>query len=187
MRRLDGISKLAYGLQPDPAGLERRKKMDEIACSTSGIPAKEIEKLYTGYRTQHTESIKNIDSIINNYNGSNLATFSLSDKYSALCSIINNIYIEIYKDIPTENRGTVSSFYDSCKNLTKERVNREYSYVKVLMVQKSNQLLDETTKAYTKKNFVEEKLMALRNIIAGVKDMFQTIVKQAPVSKTCSK
>jgi len=55
------------------------------------------------------------------------------------------------------------------------------------MVQKSNQLMDESTKAYTKKYFIEEKLMALWNLIAKVKDIFKTIVQQAPASKTCSK
>lgn len=55
------------------------------------------------------------------------------------------------------------------------------------MVKKSSQLLDETTKAYTKKYFVEEKLMSLRNLISKVRDMFKTIVQQAPASKSCSK
>lgn len=69
----------------------------------------------------------------------------------------------------------------------RERVKRETGYVKILMVQKSNQLLDETTKAYTKKYFIQEKMMALWNIIAKVKDAFQTIVQQAAAAKTCSK
>jgi putative heme degradation protein len=55
------------------------------------------------------------------------------------------------------------------------------------MVKKSNQLFDKATKAYTKKYFVEEKLMALWNLVAKVRDMFQTIVQQAPASKSCSK
>jgi hypothetical protein len=54
------------------------------------------------------------------------------------------------------------------------------------MVQKSNQLFTEATKAYTKKYFVEEKLMALWNLIAKVTDVFKTIVKQAPASQMCS-
>ena len=71
--------------------------------------------------------------------------------------------------------------------MVQDRVRREYGYVKILMVDKSNQLFDKTSQAYTKKYFVEEKLMALWNLVAKVKDMFQTIVKQAPASKTCSK
>jgi hypothetical protein len=70
--------------------------------------------------------------------------------------------------------------------MVRDRVNREIGYTKILMVQKSNQLFDEGTKAYTKKYFVQEKLMALRNLITKVMDMFETIVQQAPASKTCS-
>jgi len=55
------------------------------------------------------------------------------------------------------------------------------------MAQKSSQLLDEATKAYTKKHFVEEKLTALWNLISKVKSMFETIVQQAPTSQSCSK
>ncbi len=67
------------------------------------------------------------------------------------------------------------------------RVSRETEYVKLLMIKKSTQTLDETTKAYTRKYFVEEKLMALRNLISKVKDTFQTVVQQAAASKSCSK
>ncbi|MEI6118590.1 MAG: hypothetical protein WCP92_05190 [bacterium] len=71
--------------------------------------------------------------------------------------------------------------------MVKDRVKRENGYTRILMVEKSNQLFTETTKAYTQKHFVEEKLLALWNLITKVKDVFQTIVQQAPVSKTCSK
>lgn len=70
--------------------------------------------------------------------------------------------------------------------MVKERVKRETGYIKILMVQKSNQLFTEATKAYTKKYFVEEKLMALWTLIDKVKDVFTTIVQQAPASKMCS-
>ena len=71
--------------------------------------------------------------------------------------------------------------------MVQDRVKRENSYVKMLMVKKSNQLFDETTQAYTKKYFVEERIAALWNLIAKVKDTFKTIVQQAAASKTCSK
>jgi len=75
----------------------------------------------------------------------------------------------------------------NCTKKVTEREAREVGYIKILMVQKSNQLLDETTKAYTNTYFVQEKLMALWNLIVKVKDIFQTVVQQAPASKTCSK
>ncbi len=55
------------------------------------------------------------------------------------------------------------------------------------MAQKTDKLIDEATKAYTKKHFVEEKLLELWDLIVKVKNMFQDMVKQAPVSQECSK
>jgi hypothetical protein len=42
-------------------------------------------------------------------------------------------------------------------------------------------------KAFTQKHFVEEKLMTLWNLILKVRNVFQTIVLQAPASTSCSK
>jgi len=55
------------------------------------------------------------------------------------------------------------------------------------MIQKANQLLDEGIKAYTQKHFVQEKMMALRNIVTRMQDVFKTMVQQAPASKTCNR
>lgn len=51
MRRLDGITGLAYNLSPDPTALERRTKITEMANSANGMPAKAIEDIYIKYRT----------------------------------------------------------------------------------------------------------------------------------------
>lgn len=51
MRRLDGITGLAYNLSPDPTAMERRTKITEIANSANGMPAKAIEDIYIKYRT----------------------------------------------------------------------------------------------------------------------------------------
>lgn len=107
----------------------------------------------------------------------------MGDKYTTACEIVNKIYTSVAnsdKTIIGEN------FFNGCKTIVKERVKRETGYIRVLMVQKSNQLFTETTKAYTKKHFAEEKLMALWTLIDKVKDVFTTIVKQAPASKMCS-
>lgn len=42
-------------------------------------------------------------------------------------------------------------------------------------------------KTHTQTYFVEDKLMALWNLISNVKSVFQTIVQQAAAAKTCSK
>lgn len=179
MRRLDGITGLAYNLAPDPTGLERRTKITKIANSATGVQAKEIEKIYTGYRTISWS--KSADVIKKQYN--NTGIVSLGEKYNTLCGFIS----KMYDDVPNTNKTLISKkFMNNCNNIIKDKIRREVGYTQILMVQKSNQLLDEGTKAYTKKYFVQEKLMALWNLITKVKDMFQTIVQQAPASKICS-
>ncbi|MEI6672335.1 MAG: hypothetical protein WCL02_03015 [bacterium] len=180
MRRLDGITGLAYNLTPDPTGLERRTKITEIAKSATGAQAKEIEKIYSGYRTIHTRgSSSNIKA---QYNKTGVV--SLGDKYTTICGFIKDMYDSIAND----NKTLIgNNFMKRCNDIIKDKIRREVGYTQILMVQKSNQLLDEGTKAYTKKYFVQEKLMVLWNLIAKVKDMFQTIIQQAPASKTCSK
>lgn len=180
MRRLDGVTGLAYNLTPDPTGLERRTKITEIAKSATGTQAREIEGLYTGYRTLHKYTW---DILINGYN-KNIATVSLGDKYNTICGLMKDIYDKI---VNTNKIVLWNNFLNRCENIVKERTKRENGYTKILMVQKSNQLLDEGIKAYTKKYYVQEKLMTLWNLITKVKDMFKTIVQQAPVGQTCSK
>jgi len=189
MRRLDGNKELAYGLEPDPTGSARRQNITEIANNTSGLTPKHIETLYTEYRTLHANTTKFTDIVLNNYQKNNLATLSLLDKYTTLCSLTKDIYTKMQKDqtIVIWWYADKNSFFSKCENMVNDRVKRENGYVKILMVQKSNQLFDESMKAYTKKHFVEEKLMGLWNLVAKVKDIFKTIVQQAPVSKSCSK
>lgn len=183
MRRLDGITWLAYNLSPDPTAIERRTKITEIANNANGMPAKTIEDIYIKYRTWHINTTKNIETVIAAYKNNTLETLSLGDKYSTMCEMIN----KIYASVANSNKTIIwINFFNGCKTIVKERMKRETGYIKILMVQKSNQLFTETTKAYTKKHFVEEKLMALRNLIDKVKDVFTTIVQQAPASKMCS-
>jgi hypothetical protein len=189
MRRLDGITWLAYNLSPDPTGIERRAKLTEIANDATGAQAITIEKMYKDYWTIHNYirsgtcvQWTDLNIIITNYN-KDIATVSLGDKYNTLCELMKNIY----NKTRNSNKTRISDFlFNRCKSIVQERIKRETGYTKIIMIQKSNQLLDETTKAYTKKHFVEEKLMALWNLITKVKDAFQTMVQQAPASKTCS-
>jgi hypothetical protein len=188
MRRLDGTQSLAYGLVPDPAGKQRREFITEVANDPNGAQAKAIEKNYASYRTLHLKT--KVDIIAANFDKENTAEISLGDKYNNVCKLMKIIYEKLQeKDNPiiiwltSEN----NSFFKKCENLVAYRVSRENAYVKLLMIKKSSQLMDETTKAYTKKYFVEEKLMSLWTLISKVKDVFQTIVQQAAASKTCSK
>jgi len=189
MRRLDGYAPLAYGLSPDPTGKERREKINELAEAPNGGTAKEIEDKYVLYRTKkRNDSIpRRYEVILNQYN-TDIKTVSLLDKYDNLCNITKILYNKFQQTDNTIIWTTQDSksYLNACRNIVEKRVKREDKYVKIVMVQKTGKLLDEVTKAHTKKYFAEEKLMKLRNLIVEVKNLFQDMVKQAPVSQTCS-
>ncbi len=191
MRRLDGVKSLAYNLEPDQAGKERRDYITQVANDPNPVQASTIESKYNEYRTWHQKNTKNIDKVIELFSWGNLpATFSLRDRYNTVCMIMRKVYESIQSSGAVTSlwwEYEIGSFFKQCKNLITERINRETEYVKLLMIKKSTQTLDESTKAYTQKYFVEEKLMALRNLVSKVKDMFQTVVQQAAASKSCSK
>lgn len=187
MRRLDGVQSLAYGVEVDPAGKAWREYINQVASDPNGTQAMKLESTYTGYRTLHTKTTKNLDDVIARFSNTNSETLSLGDKYNKVCELMKVIY-ESFQDQPIIiwSKFETKSFFRKCDNLVAYRVSRENSYVKLLMIKKSTQLLSNTTQAYTKTYFVEEKLMALRSLISKVKDAFQTVVQQAAASKSCS-
>ncbi len=91
MRRLDGYAPLAYGLEPDPTALERRKKITKIAETANGGTATEIEELYNTYRKYNKKGITDIEIFLKKYN-ENVESISLLDKYRNVCEIIKNLY-----------------------------------------------------------------------------------------------
>jgi hypothetical protein len=167
----------------------RRNTIDTIATDPTGTQAITIEWLFTWYRTLNEQRTKNINTIVlPNYNTTDTKILSLADKYNTLCTINKLLYKEIQdnQSIVIGEYSESNSFYKKCKNISRERRQRETQYIKLLMIQKSTQILNNTFRAYSKTHFVEEKLMGLRNLITQVKDFFQTIVQQAPASKTCN-
>lgn len=182
MRRLDGIASTNYQLQPDPMAQQRRTYITQVAEDPLGAQASTIQEQYTNYR-----KIKNIgNDILKNYN--NLQLVTLADKYNNLCEITKNMYqdMRIHTDIIIGSKSDKNSFFNKCEKIVEERVTRETTYVKILMAQKTTKLLENTTQAYTKKHFVEDKMTALRKLIEKVASTFKTIVKQAPVAQQCN-
>ena len=102
MRRLDGITGLAYNLTPDPAGSKRRTEITKMANNPDIVLAKDIAALYTGYRNLHKEYKynNNLDKVAEKFGQENTVTFSLRDRYDTVCKLMKNIYKEI-KDNPT--------------------------------------------------------------------------------------
>lgn len=184
MRRLDGIQSLAYGLTPDTAGKNWRTYTQTVGEDTNGVQAQQIVEKYEAYWSIHSNTTKNRDSVLQYFSWENNNILSLRDKYDSICILTQQVYMSLQgKPVFTWDNN---KFIQSCHSLVNQRIQKEHTYIKLLIIKKSTQLLHETTKKYTKSYFVEEKLMALQKIILRVKDMFQTIVKQAPVSKTCS-
>lgn len=189
MRRLDGIPSLAYGKDVDPMAKFRRETIDAIAADPTGAQAMTVEDKFATYRSLDRKKTKNIkERVLPNYDTTNTELLSLADKYNKLCEINKLLYKDIQdnQSIIVGEYSESNSFYRKCETMVRERIQRETQYTKLLMIQKSTQMLTETTKEYTKTHFVEEKLMGLRNLITKVKDFFQTIVQQAPASKVCN-
>lgn len=160
MRRLDGIPELAYGLPPDKAGEARRKTITKFANNTNGEHAETIKDTFTSYRTLNKKNTKDLKKVKERFGGENIEGFSLADRYNTVCKLMKGIYEEI-QDKKTEIGGEFedNSFFKKCKNMVKERVDREQGYTKLIIVKQSSQLLNKTTEAYTQTYFVEEKLM----------------------------
>lgn len=63
MRRLDGVSSLAYNLVPDKAGKARRDYITKVANNPDVELAKTIESTYKDYRTLHKEFTNDLDKV----------------------------------------------------------------------------------------------------------------------------
>ncbi len=179
MRRLDGATTLAYNLEVDSTALNWRKIIARIVAQPAGQQGNEINTQFATYFTKHELTSQDL---LQNYN--DIDRVSLQDKYDWTCQLIKSLYTDLKRsNLTVIDDATMTK----CWKIVSSRVSREKNYVQVLMTKKSNQLLNETTTAYTKKYFVEEKLAALSKLITQVKDLRQSIVKQAPASKKCSK
>jgi hypothetical protein len=173
-RRLDGRSDLAYGLVPDPTGKARRDFITKAAETTDGTTAKTIMDTYKTYRTKKITLPGDIVNFITNYN--TLSVVSLEDKYMNLCEIMKDVYNKI-----SEQKVVIgsyqNSFYNKCQQLAEKRISDEYTYTKVLLSKKSNELLHSTTQAYIQKYFIQDKMLALIDTVNQIKSLFSSMVQ----------
>lgn len=192
MRRLEGIpGPFVYDIEPDPMAKKRAETIKTIEETTNGLPASVIQQAYTGYRTIDKKRTKNHENTLKNFNTIEPNILSLADKYENVCTIAKELYENIQVDNKTKiilwNNMETNSYLKKCQNMVRERIQRKSAYTQILMVQKSTQFLDEATKSYTNKYFVENKLMNLRGLITKFTDVFKTIVQQAAASQKCNK
>ena len=66
------------------------------------------------------------------------------------------------------------------------RINQENIYVKGILINKAADMLQKNFEAIHKQ-FVQDKLTALQETISRIRDMIQTVVRQAPYCTKCSK
>ncbi|MCX6822710.1 MAG: hypothetical protein NTX91_01780 [candidate division SR1 bacterium] len=176
IRRLDGDSNLAYGLEPDPTGKAWKEFITTAAESKDGASAQAILERWNTDRSRSKilpddVSPQGISDFILNYN---LANTTLADKYYNVCTVIGNIYKQMNGGVAV-NTNTQKA----CQNLINKRIADENNYTQIIIIKKSNELLHNTLQAYTQKYFVQEKMMVLLTLMNKVKSLFSTMVQQA--------
>ncbi len=193
-RRLDGNSALAYDLEPDARGKERREFITKAAEDKVGaVTAKTVLEKRNENWTRNkilpdNRTPQEVKSMVLNYNSSQI---TLADKYYNMCNIVANIYDNLRNDkkIIVDSASASSNkkwFLSKCQTMANNRISDEASYTKIIAIKKSNELLHNTIQAYTQKYFVEEKMMVLLTLLNKVKSLFSTMVQQAPASQSCS-
>ena len=195
LRRLDGNSELAYGIDPDSKGKDRRDFITKAAQDKDGaITAKSILERRNTDRTRkmiYTNDWSDIEftTAIQNY-----ANRTLADRYYNLCNVVGTIYNKLRSDqttvIDIETCQSGFTTPDKIKKTYRKgmdgRIADEATYSRVIMIKKSNELLHNTLQAYIQTYFVQNKMMVLTTLLNKVKALFSTMVQQAPASQSCS-
>ncbi len=187
LRRLDAKqenenwSDLLYGLEPDWSGKERREFISKRGNEVNWSLPLEIQKKYeiAWTTTQSVESYSDYIGANKNIWTSKVSgaitvydTWTLYDKYYLACDVSNYIVI-------TKNFGTslTPQEYQSCKQLTYNRIDNEKLYVQTLLMQKWEKLLWSNMNAYLGTYFVKSKLSNLLKTIFDMSTSFSEINK----------
>lgn len=178
-RRLDGATgNYMYNLEPDIAWLERRVFINKASLSITWDMAAKIWTEYEKYwRLKHYDYD---DTFFSDYN--DIEKISLSDKYYLTCDVLSGMLNDMKWRYQMTNK-----YYDECKELAYNRINRENFFFRNIAISTSNQLLKSTFNAYLVEYYVQNKLSVFKDKLVEFVSVFYTIFKQAPVAKTCSK
>ena len=167
LRRLDAEINWSYDwMSFDEKWLARRTKVDEIANSKDGTPPIELKNIFDKnfkFNILFFWEIKENDL-------SNYKDMTLYDRYNNRCEISKYIYEKLApsnKILALKKDGTAVK---KCKIITDARIEAEILYVKTLMMQKSNQILNENIQTYTNDYFAKERLQNLRDSILKLWD-----------------
>ena len=148
-----------------------------------------FKKIHLKIENMSTGEIWTLATFLGEYNNQATLSVSLADKYNNLCRIARNIYekkpwqeVVIWWDKLSKGR----SYYTDCQGMVANRINQENIYVKGILINKAADMLQKNFEAIHKQ-FVQDKLTALQETISRIRDMIQTVVRQAPYCTKCSK
>lgn len=189
LRRLDAKQKddvggdLIYNLEPDDVWYNWRNSINELANNKDWALPMSIELLYEENRTLWSAPYKiwfrdkiwiyswNLEEINNNY-----ADFNLVNRYYYSCEIALLFYFKLWwtLNIWLDNNKleSMTMAYDNCRILVQRRIDQENSYVKTLLIQKWNTLLQDTIKSYIDSYFIQNRLMNLQDTIFQTSNYF---------------
>ncbi len=193
MRRLDAKEEndnwadLMYGLAPEEKWQLWRKFITEQANSKDwSIPLlistkfkenweSDINSLVAWTSNKGRDNMPWWDKELGNYKERNL-----SDKYKWVCE--TSIYL--YLSLPVDNKDLdltrLYTTYGQCENLSNQRVQKEFNYVKSVLMQKWNRLLYSNIKSYLDVYFSQNKLVELQQLIFNIKNTFNEVNKAIP-------
>lgn len=181
LRKLDAEA-LYPEMEPDPQWKEWRdflKNTEEVKNPES------FQKAYIKYRQQSKQylfadykwNVSSLDNVILNQD------FNLHDKYINLCFIA----MAYYQSLPIVNIDIVAEwYYGKCLSMVKARIRQETSLAIMVSQYNAATLLVSGLTSYTKQ-FVQDRLMKLFDKFVAISSLFNTLVKQAPLSDTCTK
>lgn len=186
VRRLDAKEQnqngedLIYGLKPDKDWQEWRQFITKQANDHNGSVPANIANTYKKYRSIKDNVLDKWDpnkKIWSDEEFSNYKTWTLAEKYNWACETSLYLYL---KKIPTANKKELLSAYNKCTILIQNRIKNEYTYTNAIIEQKWNTLLSSNMKAYLGKQFLQNKLPALQDLIFNIKTLFIEVNNAIP-------
>lgn len=196
LRRLDAVQAnnnwqkdLLYSLTPDPVGLERREFVNEKWTSTDTNNPLIVSNTYKKYWTLSSNATDNIkwwedeadfrktDEEIEEIN-ENFVNWPLINRYQNACEIATIIYFDLWWDNQVEyNDETVDvkNTYNKCKDLVKERIESENTYMRNVLQIVWNKALENSLESYMSDFFTQNRLTTLLGTIEQAERAFFSV------------
>jgi len=182
----------------DQQAVDRRKYiMENVAEKKDGNFALGIEKEYKKYRKDNKNYVASFGDfekliwykltdvqLIDKKYTMEESRPSLTQKYHEVCGLAASVYYLLVND-GAKTKGKIWEWFRKCTLVPYKRIYDETNYVKTIVVQKSNQLLEKSVKKYFS-FFGQTRLMNLQWNILRIADLFQTIAKWAQPVKQCN-